>query len=55
MTQKLKDFQPESAGKRAAEAFRQEILDMQARGELPPDAQIVFEVPGQKPPPGRLN
>jgi hypothetical protein len=57
MTERFASLDPTTAAKAAAAAFKAEILEMQARGELGSDIQIVFGdgPPPELKPPGRLN
>lgn len=53
LNKELNAIDPAATGKAAAYSFRDEIMSMQARGELPSDLTIEF---GHKPPPqNRLN
>jgi hypothetical protein len=56
MTARFKRIDPKTAAKQAAEVFKMEILERQARGEFGPDVQIVIgDGPPPEKPPGRLN
>ena len=48
MAERFNALDPKTAAKQAAVAFKAEILEMQARGDFPPDIQIVI---GDEPPP----
>jgi hypothetical protein len=58
MAERFASLDPTTAAKQAAEVFKMEILERQARGEFGPDIQIVIgdgPPPELKPPGRRLN
>jgi len=58
LVERLEATDPAAWSKQAAAAFKQQIWAMQARGELPPHAQIIFgaDAPSfTSTPPERLN
>src|SRR5207342_3128125 len=51
LTDSLTKVDYDNMGKNAAESFKKHIREMRARGEFPPDVQIIVgDEPGTKPP-----
>jgi hypothetical protein len=57
MQERFAAFDPTTSAKRAAEALKADVLEMQARGEFPADVhiEIGYGPPPELRPPGRLN